>query len=90
MKTQSALAFALLALLLIAAAPAPTETAPELSLPDLASTYPAEIGTPDPLFRANPCFDQCLAIRAQCDANCTTTQCHRECRDSAIQCLSQC
>ena len=96
MKTSPVLTFAL-ALVLCAAAPGPTEIAPTLVLPDLAPATesftpadPAEIGTPAPVPQTPTCFQECMAIRAECDANCTTTQCHRECRDSAIQCLSNC
>lgn len=80
MKTP--LAFALLALVMTAPAPAPTEIAPELALPDLAPAAP--------VFQLNPCFQECQAIREECDAGCSTTQCHRECRDSAVQCMSNC
>jgi hypothetical protein len=90
MKTPSALAFALLALVMIAAAPAPTETAPEIASPGLAPAAPTGIEEPAPVFQINPCFAQCIAIREECDAGCSTTQCHRECRDSAIQCMSNC
>jgi hypothetical protein len=94
MKTLPALAFALLAVVAITAAPAPipapTGTAPELALPSLAPAAPAGIGTPAPLPQLNSCFTQCLAIRDECDAGCSTTQCHRECRDSAVQCTSNC
>lgn len=90
MKTPPALAFALLALVVIAAAPAPTEIAPELALPGLAPADPTEIGAPAPLPQINPCFAQCLEIREECDAGCSTSQCHRECRDSAIECISHC
>jgi hypothetical protein len=96
MKTSPALTFAL-ALVLCAAAPGPTEIAPALVLPDLAPAPanltpadPPEIGTPAPVPQTPTCFEECTAIRAECDANCTTTLCHRECRDSAIQCLSDC
>ena len=92
MKTLPVLAFALLALVAIAAAPAPTEIAPALVLSDPAPADPAVIGAqaPAPLPKVPPCFDECMEIRAECDAGCSTTQCHRECRDSAIQCLSNC
>lgn len=90
MKTRPALAFALLALVLIAAAPAPTEIAPELVLPDLAPAEPIGIGEPAPLPQLNPCITQCLEIREECDAGCSTSQCHRECRDSAVECVSHC
>jgi hypothetical protein len=92
MKTPSALAFALLALVMVAAAPAPapTEIAPELALSCLAPAAPTGIEEPAPVFQINPCFAQCIAIREECDAGCSTTQCHRECRDSAIQCMSNC
>jgi len=92
MKTPTTLAFALLALVMIAAAPAPTEIAPELALTCLAPADTTGIGEPAPLpqFQFNPCFAECLAIREECDAGCSTTQCHRECRDSAIQCMSNC
>ena len=90
MKTPTALAFALLALVMIAATPAPTESAPELALPELAPADPIGICEPAPVFQINPCFAECIAIREECDAGCSTTQCHRECRDSAIQCMSNC
>jgi hypothetical protein len=90
MKTLPVLAFALLALVAITAAPAPTGTAPELALPGLAPADPTGIGTPAPLPQVSPCLSQCLAIREECDAGCSTTQCHRECRDSAVQCVSHC
>ena len=81
MKTLLALAFALLALVMVAAAPAPTEIAP---------ADPAGICEAAPVFQFNPCFAHCLEIREECDAGCSTTQCHRECRDSAIACMSNC
>ena len=94
MKTLSALTFALLAVVAITAAPAPAPvpagTAPELALPSLAPAAPIGIGTPAPLPQINPCLAQCLAIREECDDGCSTTQCHRECRDSAVQCVSHC
>lgn len=90
MKTLRALTFALLALVVVAAAPAPTETVPEISLPDLAPADPIGIEAPASLPQLNSCLAQCLEIRRECDANCSTTQCHRECRDSAIQCISNC
>ncbi|HWM93874.1 MAG TPA: hypothetical protein VN493_24155 [Thermoanaerobaculia bacterium] len=90
MKTPSALAFALLALVMIAAAPAPTGIAPALALPGLAPADPTRIGEPAPLPKINPCFEQCLEIREWCDAGCSTSQCHRECRDSAVECISHC
>lgn len=36
------------------------------------------------------CLDRCDDIRAACDAGCSTSLCHRECRDSAVQCVSRC
>jgi hypothetical protein len=90
MKTPPALVFALLALVVITAAPAPTEIAPEVALPGLAPANPTGIGATAPLPKVNPCFTQCLAIREECDAGCSTTQCHRECRDSAVECISHC
>jgi len=87
MKTLAALAFALLALVTFAASPAQAETAPEPALP---AADPAGICEPAPVFQINPCFAACLAIREECDAGCSTTQCHRECRDSAIECMSHC
>src|SRR5688572_31362597 len=30
------------------------------------------------LFPIYPCFAECIAIREECDAGCSTTQCHRE------------
>lgn len=95
MKTPSTLAFVLLAFVMIAAAPAPTEIAPEPPEQALADLTPADltgIGGPAPLpqFQINPCFALCIEIREECDAGCSTTQCHRECRDSAIECMSHC
>lgn len=90
MKTPRALAFALLALVVIAAAPAPTQIIPELALPGLAPADPSGIGAPAPLPKVNPCILQCLEIRQECDAGCSTSQCHRECRDSAVECVSHC
>lgn len=90
MKTSSALAFVLLTLVAIAVAPAPTELAPEPALSSPAPADPAGIEAPAPLSKANSCFTECYAIRRECDAGCTFDACHRECRDSAIACLSQC
>ncbi|HEV2843386.1 MAG TPA: hypothetical protein VG477_00955 [Thermoanaerobaculia bacterium] len=90
MKTSTALAFAFLTLVAIATAPAPTEVAPELALPALAAADPTGISAPTPVPQATTCFTECLAIRKECDASCSTDQCYRECRDSAFECLSHC
>lgn len=94
MKTPPALAFVVLAIVAMAAAPAPTglpaQAAPELVQPDLAPADPVGIGNPAPLPRLSPCLEECLAIRRECDAGCSATWCYRECRDSAVQCSSQC
>jgi hypothetical protein len=89
MKTPTALAFALLSLVWIAAAPAPTQITPELDLPDFESADPG-ICAPAPQFQVNPCIEHCEDIRRWCDANCSTSLCHRECRDSAVECMTQC
>ena len=74
MKIRFALAFALLAFAMTAA------------------TLPTTGAEPAPAMSAsiNDCLDQCDEIRATCDAGCSTSQCHRECRDSAVQCVRRC
>jgi hypothetical protein len=61
-----------------------------LALALLALTLAA--ATPPPALPASiaECLDRCDAIRATCDAGCSTSQCHRECRDSAVQCVRRC
>jgi len=74
MKIRFALVFALLAFTLTAATP-PTKGAGPA--PALSASISA-------------CLDRCDDIRAACDAGCSTSLCHRECRDSAVQCVSRC
>lgn len=89
MKILPVLAFVLLALVMSAAAPAPTEITPEIDSPSLTPANPG-IDEPSPLPQLNSCFTQCQDIREWCDAGCSTSFCHRECRDSAVECMSHC
>ena len=106
MKTLRSRVFSLLALAVIAAVPAPPEPAsPSPVVVDSMMTGPAlvdhvvigpapagsiVIAVPAPLTQLSPCFKQCIAIREECHAGCSTTGCHHECGDSAVTCLSNC
>jgi hypothetical protein len=46
--------------------------------------------TPPLAASISACLDRCDEIRAMCDAGCSTSQCHRECRDSAVRCVRRC
>lgn len=74
MKIRFALVFALLALAMTAVTPPATGAGP-------APAMTASLGD---------CLNRCDDIRAMCDAGCSTSSCHRECRDSAVQCVRTC